>query len=499
MSEVPVVRMRSIAKRFGGVYALRGVDFDMRSGEVHVLLGANGAGKSTLVKILSGVERPDEGVVEIDGVPLDIGNPARARELGIATIYQEFSLAPHLSVAENLHLPDIPTRGFRRVDRARLREGATQILDKLGANLDPDAPVFGLSVAERQLVEIGRALVGRARVLIMDEPTAALSAGEIAQLFETVRRLKRDGVAILYISHRLEEVQQLGDRVTVFRDGCRVGTRPAEGATVPELVEMMVGREVKVRTESKGVHGDEIVLRVSNLRHGTAFRDIDFSVRAGEIVGIAGLIGSGAIPLAHSLFGDPPPEAGQITLDGRPFHPASPGDSIRRGIGFIPEDRKNDGLVTIASVAHNLTLPQLHRYSRFGILSLRDEAEAARSLVHRLGVVAAGIGASAVSLSGGNQQKLVVGKWIQPTLRLLVVAEPTRGVDVGAREEIYAVLNELKAQGVAIVVVSSDFQEVIRVSDNVLVMRRGRIVGRMPAEEASQERLLALAIKGEAA
>lgn len=499
MGSAPVVRMTGISKRFGGVQALRGVDFDLFPGEVHVLLGENGAGKSTLVKILSGVEIPDEGTIEVDGTPVHIDSPARARELGIATIFQEFSLAPHLTVAENLHLPHLPIRALRRVDQKQLWEGARRVLDKLGANVDPDAPIFSLTVAERQLVEIGRALMRDARVLIMDEPTAALSAGEIAQLFETVRRLKRAGVAILYISHRLEEVHQLGDRVTVFRDGRRVGTRPAAGVTVDELVAMMVGREVKRQAGSKRTSPGPVVLEVRGLNRSGVFRNIDFSVRAGETVGIAGLVGSGAIGLAHSLFGDPPPEAGQIFLNGNPFTPASPRVCIRSGIGFIPEDRKHDGLVTIAPVAHNLTLPQLARFSRRGVLSLRREAEAAWQLVQRLGVVTAGIGAPAASLSGGNQQKLVVGKWIQPSLGLLIVAEPTRGVDVGAREEIYAVLEELKAQGVAIVVVSSDFQEVIRLSDQILVMRRGEIVGRMAAEEASQERLLALAIGGEAA
>lgn len=499
MGAAPVVRMRGIVKRFGGVQALRGVDFDLVPGEVHVLLGENGAGKSTLVKILSGVEVPDEGTIEVDGAPVQIGSPARARELGIATIYQEFSLAPHLTVAENLHLPRLPLRGLRRVDRRRLWDGAREVLHRLGADLDPDAPVYSLSIAERQLVEIGRALMGKARVLIMDEPTAALSAGEIVQLFETVRRLKQEGVAVLYISHRLEEVHQLGDRVTVFRDGQWVGTRPAAGLTVDEMVSMMVGRQVKARQAPKATPQGPVVLQVQGLGYGRVFRDIDFAVRAGETVGIAGLVGSGAIGLAHSLFGDPPPDAGQITLDGRPFSPASPMACIRAGIGFIPEDRKNDGLVTIAPVAHNVTLPQLHRYSRYGVLSLGAEAKAVRQLVQRLGVVTAGIGAPAQSLSGGNQQKLVVGKWIQPGLRVLVVAEPTRGVDVGAREEIYAVLEELKAQGVAIVVVSSDFQEIIRLSDQILVMRRGGIVGRMPASEATQERLLALAIGGEAA
>lgn len=500
MGDVPVVRLTAISKRFGGVHALRGVDFDMVPGEVHVLLGENGAGKSTLVKILSGVERPDSGIVEIGGIPTEIGHPAEARRLGIATIYQEFSLAPDLTVAENLHLPHLPKKGLRRVDQRRLIEGATRILDTLGTDLDPQAPVFGLSVAERQLVEIGRALVGRASVLIMDEPTAALSAGEIAQLFKTVRRLKDDGVAILYISHRLEEVHELGDRITVFRDGRRVGTKPAQTVTVPELIRMMVGHEVKSKTDPIGTYrnGAAKMLDVKGAT-GRAFRDVSLTVWAGETVGIAGLVGSGAIELAHALFGDRPVSEGEVTLDGQPFRPRSPGDSIRNGVGFISEDRAGDGLVTIAPVAHNLTLPQLRRFSRFGVLSLRQERETARQMVERLGVVAAGVGAECASLSGGNQQKVVVGKWIQPALRLLIVAEPTRGVDVGAREEIYAVLQELKSQGVAILMVSSDFQEVARVSDRVLVMRSGEVVGQMLASEATQERLLALAIQGEVA
>lgn len=486
------VRMQGIHKRFGGTNALKGVDYNLQGGEVSVLLGENGAGKSTLVKILAGVHRPDSGRIVIDGAEQYIKNPAVARGLGIVTIFQEFSLFHDLTVAENVHLPHLPRGGLRRVNRRQLIHTALVTLEKIGADIDPLAPVFSLTVAERQLVEIARSMVVNARVVIMDEPTAALSAKETERLFNTIRRLRQDGVGVLYISHRLEEVKEIADRITVFRDGRVAGEVKASEATVADMVRMMVGREVSISARDRTVDymNQPVALEITGFGRPPYFQDVDLAVHAGETVGIAGLAGSGSIELAHALFGDRPATAGRATMNGAPVNLSSVGRCISNHIGFISEDRANDGLVLGASVKENLTLVNLRAFSKLGCLRRRLEKTKANELIEALRIVLASPEADANSLSGGNQQKLVVAKWLSGALKVLVIAEPTRGVDIGARQEIYALLEKLKTKGVGIVLVSSDIQELVQCSDRVCVMRRGRIAFHISGKQITRERLL---------
>lgn len=484
--------MRGIRKRFGGTFALKGVDFRLVGGEVHVLLGENGAGKSTLVKILSGVHQPEDGIVTIDGVPQSIPTPAVAHGLGIVTIFQEFSLFRDLTVAENIHLPKLPCGRLHRIDRATLVENAVRILRGIGADLDPLAPVFSLTVAERQMVEIARSMRTRARVVIMDEPTAALSASETARLFNTIRRLRRDGVGVLYISHRLEEVKQIADRITVIRDGQIAGEVEAGDASIAQMVRMMVGRDVVInaRRTCTDLSDRRPALSVQAFSRPPYFNDISLVIREGETVGMAGLAGSGSIEFAHALFGDPAASSGKVHLGGKPVNLRSTRGCIRHDIGLISEDRANDGLVLSASVKENVTLVNLAAFLRMGFLRWRQERWQASEIVKALRIVVASLDSEAESLSGGNQQKLVVAKWLYRDLRVLVIVEATRGVDIGARQEIYTLIGKLKARGVGILLVSSDLQELVQCSDRVCVMRRGQIACEIPGSEITRERLL---------
>lgn len=483
--------LEGIWKRFGGTVALKGVDFRLRGGEVHVLLGENGAGKSTLVKVLSGVHQTDAGRIRIDGEDQTIESPIHSRAHGIVTIFQEFSLFRELTVAENLHLPNLPRGLFGRVNRRRMAANTRRVLASIGAELDPMAPVFSLTVAERQLVEIARSIMTNARLIIMDEPTAALSGSETERLFKTIKRLRKEGVGVLYISHRLEEVKEIADRITVVRDGKIAGEVDARNASIPEMVRMMVGREVHTEVRPKRVTcTGRPALELIGLSRPPCFSDIDLTIGEGETIGIAGLAGSGAVELAHALFGDPPPSAGTVRLGGALVKLKSSRHCINCGIGLISEDRANDGLVLGASVKENVSLVNLRSFIRWGVLQWKREKTHARDIVKSLKIVAASIDAEADSLSGGNQQKLVVAKWMHRPLKMLVVAEPTRGVDVGAREEVYSLLSQLKERGVGILLVSSDLQELVRCSDRVCVMRRGMIVGELCGEEITRERLL---------
>lgn len=485
------IRLEGIWKRFGGTVALKGVDFCLRGGEVHVLLGENGAGKSTLVKVLSGVYQVDAGRIRIDGEEKIIESPIHSRALGIVTIFQEFSLFRELTVAENLHLPHLPRGLFWKVNHRRMVVNTRRVLESIGAELDPMAPVFSLTVAERQLVEIARSLMTNARLIIMDEPTAALSGSETERLFKTIKRLRKEGVGVLYISHRLEEVKEIADCITVVRDGKLAGEVDARNASIPEMVRMMVGREVNTAVRAKpAICTGKPALELTGVSLSPHFSDIDLTIREGETVGIAGLVGSGAVELAHAILGDPPPNAGTVRLGGTPVNLKSPRHCIRCGIGLISEDRANDGLVLGASIKENVSLVNLRSFLRWGVLQWKREKTYAKDVVESLRIVAASIDAEAELLSGGNQQKLVVAKWMQHPMKMLVVAEPTRGVDVGAREEVYGLLDKLKERGVGILLVSSDLQELVRCSDRVCVMRRGMIVGELHGDEISRHRLL---------
>jgi rhamnose transport system ATP-binding protein len=470
------------------VRALSGVSFDLMPGEVHALLGENGAGKSTLIKIMSGVYRPDAGSIFVDGRETRLDTPDDARRAGIATIYQELLLFPDLSVAENIFIGHAPKRGLGRIDLKAMRARAEELIASLDIDdLPADAPVGSLSVGNRQRVEILRALSHEARVLIMDEPTAALTEADVTRLFAIVRRLKARGVAIIYISHRLDEIFALSDRVTVLRDGAFVGTRVTEEVKVGELVEMMVGRRIEQLFPKIEVPVGEPVLEARDLVRPPMTCSVSFTVRAGEIVGFAGLVGSGRSELAQTLFGVTPAISGEIRIGGRSVTIRSAAQARDLGLAYVPEDRATQGLVRPMSVLHNFSLAALPQFTRFGFIDRGGERRLAEAGVAQFGVKTSSLEEVAGRLSGGNQQKIVLGKWLANQPRLLILDEPTRGIDVGAKAEIHRLMGELARQGVAIVMISSELPEVLGMSDRVLVMREGRIVAEFPRAEATQQ------------
>ena len=491
-SEV-ALRMEGIRKQFPGVLALDDVDLTVRAGEVHVILGENGAGKSTLMKILSGALGKDAGTISLNGREVEIDGPRRARELGVGIIYQELSLAPTLSAAENVFLGREPRRLPGLVDRAAMEEAARAILDGLGADFDVRRPVRDLSLAERQLVEIARALSLDATILVMDEPTSALTDRETRALFDTMRRLTSRGVAIIYISHRLQEIYDVGDRVTVLRDGRRVATLDVAGSDRRELVRLMANREVdELVTRRPSALGAEL-LRVEGLSRAEELRDVSFALREGEVVGFAGLLGSGRTAVARALFGLDPVDAGRIVVRGRETSIRSPRDAIRAGMGFVTEDRKRQGLVLSLSVRENISLPLLRSLSRFGVVDARAERELASRYATDLRIRTPSIEQVALNLSGGNQQKVVLAKWLACHVDILILDEPTRGIDVGAKQEIYALMERLTAEGLGIVLISSELPEIVGLCDRVHVMRGGAVVGTFE-RGVSQEEILSHAV-----
>jgi ribose transport system ATP-binding protein len=491
--QVEMLRMSGIRKEFPGVVALDGVDLDVRPGEVHVLLGENGAGKSTLMKILSGAHATDAGRVWIDGVETEITGPRQARELGIGIIYQELTLIPELSAPENIYLGREPRR-LSVVNRSRMRSDAVRILEELGADVPVTVPVRTLSLAQRQLIEIAKALSLEPRILIMDEPTSALTVTETRNLFSTIRGLTSRGVAIIYISHRLDEIFEIGDRVTVLRDGRNVSTRVVKNADRRELVRLMADRELDENISRDTATPGEELLRVEGLGRRGVLSDVSFSVHAGEIVGIAGLLGAGRTELARAIFGADAADAGNIYVRGKKQHIRSPRDAVRLGIGFVTEDRKLEGLVLGRSVRDNIVLPVIRRLSRFGVVRRGDEDSLAESQVSELRIRTPSMDQLTLHLSGGNQQKVVLAKWLACNVDVLFLDEPTRGIDVGAKQEIYALVNSLAAAGMGIVMISSELSEIVGLSDRVLVMRGGRIAAEFDRANATQERLLACAM-----
>ena len=487
------LEMRAIRKRFPGVVALRGVDLALRAGEVHVLLGENGAGKSTLMKILSGAYRKDDGDIVMNGVAVDIRGPADALARGIRVIYQELNLVPHLSVAENIFLGHAPTTWGGLVDWRQLHDRASRLLTELGMEIAPGLPLHLLSLAQRQMVEIAKALATPASVLVMDEPTSALTSREVDQLFALVGRLVARGVAIVYITHRLDEVYRIGHRVTVLRDGRHVTTRLLSELSVAELVRLMANRDVgehypRVRTAP----GAEL-LRVERLRRADLQTDISLSLRAGEVLGIGGLLGSGRTELARLLAGADCAAAGRIYIDGRAVTFRTPADAIAHRIGLLPEDRKAQGFVGGFTIERNIALPHGRQLAAYGILPLGAEAALAEPLVEQLRIK--GTATQPVRLlSGGNQQKVVLGKWLAGNARIFVFDEPTRGVDVGAKVEIYHLMNRLTASGAGIIMISSELPELLGMSDRILVMHRGRIHAEFQSADATKERVLAAAL-----
>ena len=490
----PVLKMSHIGKTFPGVVALNDVDFELRRGEVHILLGENGAGKSTLMKILSGAYQKTAGEIRLDGSDIEIKNPKHAQELGISIIYQEFNLIPHLTVGENIFLGREPARLPGVIDQRAVFQQATHALSALGLTLNPRKLVKELRVAEQQMVEVAKALSLDARILIMDEPTAALTEHEIKELFATIRSLKEKGVAIVYISHRMEELFEIGDRVTVLRDGRSVGTYDVPQMTKSELIRLMVNRELTdLFPKEKVARGPE-VLRVEGLSTQTGLKDVTFSLHKGEVLGISGLLGAGRTELARAIFGLDKITSGTIYLEGSSRKLDSPRRAINAGIGFLTEDRKSQGLVLPLSVKENLCLSSVDKFSRWGVMNPKQEQQAGERYVKELRIRTPSLNQKVVFLSGGNQQKVVLSKWLCSEAEIFIFDEPTRGVDVGAKTEIYQLMNRLTASGVAIIMISSELLEVLGMSDRILVMRGGRVTGEFSAAEATQERILQCAL-----
>jgi ribose transport system ATP-binding protein len=490
------VTMQGISKSFGPVRVLDGIDFSVAGGEIHALVGENGAGKSTLMKILSGAHRADSGSIRIDGEAVSIRSTREAEALGIAIIHQELNMIPQLSVMDNLFLGREPNR-WGVIERGHLHGESASWLSKVGAGqIDANRTAQTLSIGLQQLVEIAKALSLNARVLIMDEPTASLTDREIGTLFAIMTDLKSRGVGIVYVSHRMEEIFKICDRVSVLRDGHFVGERPVAQTGFDELVKMMVGRELKERFPKREVSLGSVRLKVEDLTDQGHIAGIHFEVRAGEVLGIAGLIGAGRSRILNTLFGVNPRTAGDVLLDGKPQLIASPADAIAAGLGFVTEDRKSQGLVLGLSLRENITLVHLNKYAHAGVIDRKAEDAAVKELMEELQIRARDAELEVKALSGGNQQKVVFAKWLAEPPKVLLLDEPTRGVDVGGKAEIYHTINRLAAAGTAIVMVSSELPEVLAMSDRILVMREGRQTGIFDAKSTNQEQILTAATAG---
>lgn len=496
--QVPALEMRHISKQYPGVRALDDVSLTVYPGEVHALLGENGAGKSTLMKILAGAQPRDSGEILLYGQPVVIDSPHRAMELGIAIIYQEFNLVPYLSAGENIFLgrePRAALPGF--VDFKALYRTAQEILDRLGVRIDARTPVNQLSVAQQQMVEIAKAASQRARILVMDEPSATLTDHELQALFQLIRQLRDEGVSILYISHRLEEIFEICDRATILRDGRWIATRAVSDLTREEIIRLMVGRELKEAIPKVVVEPGPPALAVKHLNRAGVLHDVSLHVCKGEIVGLAGLVGAGRTETARAIFGADPIDSGTIEVFGQPVIIRSPQDAIRHGIGLVTEDRKQQGLVLGMAVRENTTLANLSALSSLGFIRRNVERQVAERYRENLAIKTPSIEQTVQNLSGGNQQKVVLAKWLFTGSKILIFDEPTRGIDVGAKSEIYRLMNELAAQGVAILMISSELPEVLGMSDRILVMHEGRIAGELSRAEATQEKIMHLATGGE--
>ena len=491
MSE-PLLQLSGINKYFPGVHALKDAQFDVRRGEVHALLGENGAGKSTMIKIISGVYKPDTGNIMLDGQQQTFNNPREAQSAGIATIYQELGLYPELSVAENIFMGHAPQKDwglFKTVDWDTMQRRAEELLAELNIhNLDVQANVGTFNVGNRQRIEIAKALSLDAQILIMDEPTAALTESDVEQLFSIVRLLRDRGVSIIYISHRLNEVFELADRVTVLRDGEYIGTQDVKDTTETQLISMMVGRTIDNLFPKQDAEIGDVVLEVSNLNRPPLTNNISFKVHAGEIVGLAGLVGSGRSETAQVIFGVLPAESGEIRVNGKKVQIKHPSEAVHYGIGYVPEDRGHQGLVKEMTIRENTSMAVLDSVSTNTFINRAKERVLANKSIQQLSIRATGSEQIVNKLSGGNQQKVVVSKWLASDPKILIMDEPTRGVDVGAKSEIHRLMSQLVAeQGLAILMISSELPEVLGMSDRVLVMREGHLVGEFTREEATQE------------
>jgi ABC-type sugar transport system ATPase subunit len=491
----PILALSGVSKSFPGVRSLDGVDFEARAGEVHALLGENGAGKSTLIKIVAGAYSPDAGVIRFDGAARVWDSPRTAQQAGIHVIYQELMLFPELSVAEYIFIGAPPRNRLGLIDHRAMRDRAAAALERLGHRLDPRAKVGALSVADQQMVEIAKALTKEAKLLVLDEPTAVISGREADLLLERVRRLREAGVCVIYISHRLEEIFRLCDRVTVLKDGRRVATRAVAEVDRPTLVGMMVGRKLADIFPPKRPSAADapVVMSVRGLKAAPRVRDVSFDLRAEEILGLAGLVGAGRSEAAHAIFGSGPREAGEVTFAGAPYEKPTPRASIDAGLGFLTEDRKGEGLLMQLDVAANISAPKLGAFQHRLVIDRDAEATAAAEELGRFRIAAPGHAASVRPLSGGNQQKILFARWTRACRRALILDEPTRGVDVGAKVEIYGIIHDLARAGIAVLVISSELPEIIGLCSRVIVMREGRVAGELSGDAIDEQEIMRLA------
>lgn len=490
LSTPPLIALRGATKSFGAVAALVDGTVEIRTGEIHALVGENGAGKSTLVKILAGVHQPDSGSFQVAGTEVVFKSPADSKATGISVIYQEPTLFPDLTVAENIFIGRQPKGSSGLISRGAMRAQAQDLFARLGVPIDPDRIADGLSIADQQIIEIAKAISLDARVLVMDEPTAALSGVEVERLFAVARSLRDKGTGILFISHRFDEVFSLCDRITVMRDGAYIATHDSTGITVDGLVREMVGRDIATLFPKLETTIGEPVLSVRGLTRRGIFGDISFDVRAGEIVALAGLVGAGRTEVARAIFGIDRYDSGTVTVAGKPLAPHSPRAAIAAGMGFVPEDRRKQGLVMDLSVARNATLTLRHQLARFGLISAREERARAAEWTKRLQVKTASFDLPVSTLSGGNQQKVVIAKWLATNPSVLIVDEPTRGIDIGTKSEVHRLISELAAQGIAVLMISSELPEVLGMADTVLVVHEGQLSAQLTRAEATAEAVM---------
>ena len=490
------IEMRGINKSFGSNQVLKDAGFVLKDGEVHALMGENGAGKSTLMKILTGVYTKDAGAIYVDGQEVSYKNPQEAEKAGIVFIYQELNVLFDLTVEENLFMGKEITKKFGICDKKAMREKAQEIMDRMGVKIPVNAVMSDLSVGQQQMVEICKALMVDAKVIIMDEPTAALTQSETEALFEVMNALRKKGVSIVYISHRMEEIFELCDRITILRDGTYIGTEYIKDITMDDVVQMMIGREIGERFPKRDCPIGEEVLRVEGLTHGKMFQDVSFSVRAGEVLGVSGLMGAGRTEIMQAIFGNLPVVGGKIFIEGQEVSIKNPRQAIAAGIGFITEDRKTEGLLLEKSIAENIELANLGKVSDNSVLSRKKGAELVKRGIEEFRIKCFGPDHECGNLSGGNQQKVVLAKWIYTDPKILILDEPTRGVDIGAKKEIYNVINEMAAKGVAVIMVSSELPEVLGMSDRIMVVHEGQVTGIIDGQRADQAKVMTLATGG---
>lgn len=490
------IEMKGINKSFGTNQVLKDAGFLLKDGEVHALMGENGAGKSTLMKILTGVYKKDSGTVLVDGQEVNYKSPQEAEKAGIVFIYQELNVLFDLTVVENMYMGKEITKKFGVCDMKAMRAGAKEVMDKLGVDIPVDAVMSDLSVGQQQMVEICKALMVDAKVIIMDEPTAALTESETEGLFKVINSLRKKGVSIVYISHRMEEIFNLCDRITILRDGAYIDTKEIKDLTMDDVVQMMIGREIGERFPKRDVKIGDEVLKVEGLSNGKLFHDVSFSVRAGEVLGVAGLMGAGRTEIMQTIFGNMKKDAGKIYIDGEEVTIKNPRQAIKAGIGFVTEDRKTEGLLLEKSIAENIEVANLGKVSKGGVLKKDMQSELVKKGIDEFRVKCFGPWHECNNLSGGNQQKVVIAKWVYTDPKILILDEPTRGVDIGAKKEIYDVINDLAAKGVAVIMVSSELPEVLGMSDRIMVIREGEVRGIIDGKEADQAKVMTLATGG---